>query len=259
MATCSTCKAPLLADAVFCSSCGAAITSRSPWRWVLLASGGIAIVVVSALVVVVVRGGTSSVTTAAPDSTTTSSTTTTSTATVATTTVTTAPSTTVVITLPLADPQPEPEPGPAPPTTPAPSGDWQLSTDAVGPLRLGDPVSKAESVSGRAAQISMCGGGDGSLKYLTDAQPGLNLQFGDGVLTEFSTSNPRHTTPSGGRVGLTTAELRAKIPYATREPGPHTTDVFAVRSEGNVLLFFIDGDRVVTIAGGRDGNTGWGC
>lgn len=233
-------------------------TSRALLVSVLI-GGGLLVVFLTALSVTMLRRPSTvetgtGVATSANAVTTTASTTTTSVATITTppTTVITTPETTLPPTTAV------PPPTAAPPTSALP-GDWQLTTDGVGPLRFGDSVAKAEAASGRRAQTNMCGGGDGSMQYISDAQPGLTLWFTDGRLVEYGADDPRNATPAGGRVGMAVTELKAKIPYATRESGPHLTDVMSVRSEGNIIIFFIENERVIGISGGLDGSAGFGC
>ena len=72
-------------------------------------------------------------------------------------------------------------------------------------------------------------------------------------------TNRDYTTASGAHVGMSAAEVQAAIPYAVRETGPQGSDVLAVRSEGNVLYFVINGSSVTQITAGKDGEAGFGC
>lgn len=132
-----------------------------------------------------------------------------------------------------------------------------LTTDGVRPLVFGDPTPKATAITGKSP-TPICGT-QGEDATISDALPGLSLRFGGGRFSEYSTSDPRYSTPSGGRVGMSAAQVQAKIPTAKREAGPYGNDVLAVHSGANVLLFVLSGERVTQITAGKDGSTGFGC
>ena len=141
----------------------------------------------------------------------------------------------------------------------------RLSTDGVGELRFGDPLSKAEKLTGKRAKVD-CGVGSSPADVaqaggvIDDALPGLTLVFKPGgVFSEYWVTNRDYTTASGAHVGMSAAEVQAAIPYAVRETGPQGSDVLAVRSEGNVLYFVINGSSVTQITAGKDGEAGFGC
>ena len=132
-----------------------------------------------------------------------------------------------------------------------------LTTDGVKPLVFGDPTSRATALTGMSP-TPICGTA-GENAIIHDALPGLSLRFDGGRFTEYSTNDPRYSTPSGGRVGMSASEVLAKIPTAKREAGPYDNRVLAVHSGGNILMFVLTGDRVSQIVAGREGNTGFGC
>lgn len=152
--------------------------------------------------------------------------------------------------------------------TPAPSQGLdpnRLTTDGIGELHFGDPLSKAEQLTGKRAKV-YCGVGADPADVaevggvIDDALPGLSLIFKPGgSFVEYWVTNPEYTTPSGAHVGMSADELLRAVPYATKETGPQGSSVFAVHSEGNVLLFVMNGTSVRQITAGREDSAGFGC
>lgn len=173
-----------------------------------------------------------------------------------TATPTTVPTTAAPTTAAPAAPPPPPT-EPPPPAEPKSAGldPDGLTTDGVAPLKVGDRISRAEELTGKPHVASPCAG----LGWISDALPGLSLGFDGRSFTQYQTESPAYSTPSGVRVGMTVDEAWALIPYAERGRIAYDEDALFVRSEGNVIVFSLQNERIFRIFGGVEGITGMGC
>jgi len=125
-----------------------------------------------------------------------------------------------------------------------------LSTDGIEPLRFGDPLSKAEQLTGKKAQPG-CGGGYGR-EYIQDARPGLSLFFVDGAFEGYSTSSGEYSTLSGVRPGMAVGEAQRRIPSAVRRVIANNADALVVTSGGVDVVFVISNERIAYIEAGKN-------
>lgn len=86
-----------------------------------------------------------------------------------------------------------------------------LTTDGAAPLAFGDPIARAEEVTGTRAQPA-CGLGDASQIAEISLDPGLTLWFSQGSFSGWSISEPGMWTPSGLEVGLPVVRAQERVP-----------------------------------------------
>lgn len=121
-----------------------------------------------------------------------------------------------------------------------------MTTDGIKPLAFGDPVSRAEALTGTKAKTPTSGMCDPSHSWI-ETNDGLTLSFADGQFIGYYTESPSWSTPSGGTVGMSVSELTTAIPSAKRDSD--YPDSFVVRSGGNTLHFSTKNGRVSKIVG----------
>lgn len=124
-----------------------------------------------------------------------------------------------------------------------------MTTDGVKPLTFGDPVSRAEALTGVKAKTPTSGMCDEKHSWI-ETNDGLVLSFANGSFYSYYTESPGWSTPSGGTVGMTVAELTKAIPSA--KPDEDYPDTYMVRSGGNTLHFSTKNGRVSKIIGAEN-------
>ncbi|MBI2703690.1 MAG: hypothetical protein HYX32_00140 [Actinobacteria bacterium] len=137
-----------------------------------------------------------------------------------------------------------------PPAEPARLDQNSLSTSGIAPLRFGDTVANAESLTGKKAQPA-CGGGM-PLQQITEVK-GLQLWFADGKFSAYSVGDASFTTTSGVRVGMPIEEVKRRVPSAEQYfAGSELDASLVVKSGAYSVIFTIDDGLVRIISGGKN-------
>jgi hypothetical protein len=134
-----------------------------------------------------------------------------------------------------------------------------VTTDGIGDLKIGDPITKATALTG-ATPTAACPALEPTTLMISDAFGDLDLFFRPTQgFVEFRIRASRYSTPSGGHGFMTAQELQTKIPYAMPGSAPYGQSALVVHSGDNVLYFTLRNGLVDGIIGGLATTAGYTC